>query len=162
MNTPIKKKFYWRGTTNNGDPCKQVCSIIGRNPNNVALKIYKLVLSADADIYSDFISLREWKGQCLYLQIFAIRLTTLNEILEWLNALFQNTPDKLTRIERKRKFVENYSYFFEQAMRCEKRRHSSFSGEEIVRRARREIGYSPKTVSCDIYNHLEKVYMEFI
>jgi hypothetical protein len=83
--------FILRGPTNNGDPCKYRMIIYGHSKKDIALIIYKFVLSDNRKLYEpDFINLRSWKDKYLFLQVFAIRLETFNKVFVWLRDLTES------------------------------------------------------------------------
>ncbi len=89
MKKKVKYPLIHRGRTNNGDLCKQKVKIMGKDKSELALIIYKYVLTSDIDVYrDDFKTMKIFKGKTLFLQVMAIRLTTLQIINNWLNDLY--------------------------------------------------------------------------
>jgi hypothetical protein len=85
------RAFILKGPTNAGDPCKYRIIIYGHSKKDISLIIYKFVLSDDRELYEgDFIKVRSWKDKYLFLQVFAIKLETLNKVFVWLRDLTES------------------------------------------------------------------------
>jgi hypothetical protein len=88
INPRVIATYLKRGKTNNGDLCKQRIILYGSCNEDVSLLIYKYVLCTDFELYKkDFIHLKSIKEKHLYRQTFSIRVSTLKDIVTWLNNL---------------------------------------------------------------------------
>lgn len=75
--------------TNDGDLCKTEYTVCGKNKDDVALIIHRLVLSSPKNEYFKLFAypLKTYKNKTLWQQQFAIRLNTLKDVVDWLNTL---------------------------------------------------------------------------
>lgn len=76
-----------RKKTNGGELCKVRLCVFGHDKSDAALFIDKLILSSDETYINIARPLREYKGKTLWYQQIGIKLSTLNEIGNWLNTL---------------------------------------------------------------------------
>ncbi len=77
-----------KGKTTGGDYCHQIISLIeDKGYGCTSLFVTKFVLTDNFSPYdkAGFINLKEYKGKRLYRQVFAVRLSTLSEILKWIS-----------------------------------------------------------------------------
>lgn len=81
------ERLTMRKKTNGGELCKVRLSVFGHDKSDAALFIDKLILSSDENYINFARPLREYKGKTLWYQQMGIKLTTLNEIGDWLNTL---------------------------------------------------------------------------
>ena len=70
-----------KSDTNANELCKQYFKLLisEDKPDELALMVKKYVLTDRTDLYRDFKELRTFKGKTLYMQIFSIRVSTLQE-----------------------------------------------------------------------------------
>lgn len=89
----VISKCSIRTLTNENKPCKQYCVVASEDGMDTSLIIEKYILAED-----DFETLemlgfelrKEFKGKRLYYQIFAIKLNTLEHIVDWIGELNYN------------------------------------------------------------------------
>ena len=80
-NIAVVSSCVIKSDTNANELCKQYFKLlIGEDkPDKLALMVKKYVLTDRTDLYRDFKALRTFKGKTLYMQIFSIRVSTLQE-----------------------------------------------------------------------------------
>lgn len=83
-------RFIKRSKTNDNELCKQYFIIAGSEGKETALIITKNVLTKENfEMYEKygFEILKQYKGYRLYNQVFSIKLSTLSEVVGWVNGL---------------------------------------------------------------------------
>lgn len=83
-------RFIKRSKTNYNELCKQYFIIAGSEGKETALIIRKNVLvKENFEMYEKygFELLKQYKDYRLYKQVFSIKLTTLSEVVRWVNGL---------------------------------------------------------------------------
>ena len=79
-----------RSKTNTGDFAKQKFIIFQALGHNISLIVYKLVLSSNFALYYDYYPIKKYKEKILFLQVYSIKLSTLDSVLQWIG--FLNIP----------------------------------------------------------------------
>ena len=80
-----KEQLILRGKTNAGDMAKHEIFVILGKKMAPALRIRKLVLSDNYDLYrDDFQAVKFFKGKYLFVQTFSVKLSTFSIITDWL------------------------------------------------------------------------------
>ena len=78
--------FIKKSKTNQGELAKQYFKVVSGIGYDTALVIKKLVLSSDYGLYCpDFKILKTWKDKYLFEKWFSIKLSTLRDVVIWLN-----------------------------------------------------------------------------
>lgn len=83
-------RFIKRSKTNDNELCKQYFIIAGIEGKETALIIRKNVLiKENFQIYEKygFELIKRYKQYRLYKQVFSIKLTTLSEVVRWVNGI---------------------------------------------------------------------------
>ena len=87
--TLVSETLVIKNRTNEGKPSKSEFTVCGKNNADVSLIIHRVTLAAsDHDFYSKFAyPAKTYKNKTLWQQRFAIRLSTLREVTDWLNTM---------------------------------------------------------------------------
>jgi len=83
-------RFIKRSKTNDNEFCKQYFILAGKEGMETALIIRKNVLTKqNFDMYEKYgyELLKQYKEYRLYKQVFSIKLSTLSEVVRWVNGL---------------------------------------------------------------------------
>lgn len=85
----ISEKLIIRNKTNEGNPCKTEFVVVGKNNADVSLIIHRVTLAdSNHDFYNQFAyPVKTYKNKTLWQQRMAIRMCTLQEIMDWLNTM---------------------------------------------------------------------------
>ncbi len=88
----VKRKKIIRNKTNDGDLSKQTFSLIYTDSTDIALQMVQLMLTRDHISYRNrsslgVVELKKFKDVFLFRRSYSIRLSTLNEMLYWLNSM---------------------------------------------------------------------------
>jgi len=92
-NVAVISRCTIKSDTNAEDKCKQYFKLLisEDKPEEVALMIKKYVLTDNKELYLDFEPLRTFRGKTLHMQIFSIRIGTLEKA--W-NLLLERAQSK--------------------------------------------------------------------
>jgi len=84
-----------RSKTLLGESAKQTFYLYKSDGYEATLVIHKLVLSDDEDMWKDFEPLKTFKGKTLFFQHYSIRLSTLSQVIDWMNIILNPIPSKI-------------------------------------------------------------------
>ena len=87
--TLVSETLVIKNKTNEGNPSRSEFTVCGNNNADVCLIIHRVTLAAsDHDFYSKFAyPLKRYKDKTVWQQRFAIRLSTIQEVANWLNTM---------------------------------------------------------------------------
>lgn len=85
----ISETLVIKNRTNEGNLSKANFTVVGKNNADVCLVMHRLTLaSSDHDFYKQFAyPAKRYKDKTLWLQNTAIRLSTIQEVMDWLNTM---------------------------------------------------------------------------
>lgn len=150
--------FFIRSLTNSDDNAKQYFHLIEFEMDKPSLVIRKLVLSKNPIYYTNFRVIKIYKDYNLFEQYFSIKLETLSKVISVINGYKKPKNKKIFNFVVKHK-IDCYHAFKEDT--SHKGYHTEY-GKNLITLARKELEYSPKTWSGDIYLHLWKVYKSIV
>lgn len=73
---------------NQGDLAKQICTLSHMDAKGIewALTIKRYTLSSNIRFYNDVPYVKEYKGKRLYVHTFSIKLSSLQQIMDWIQS----------------------------------------------------------------------------
>lgn len=85
------KRTVLKSVTIGGDKTKTYIKLVAPidNSGNTSIILHKHVLSSDHELYEKygFKLLKSFNGKGLYLQVCSFKLTSFNQIINWINLL---------------------------------------------------------------------------